>query len=174
VVHSVVKRVHHQVLGCDILAARGPCALGRGGRVGPWGRGGGGQLGTPTLTSPSYWCRVRWAETKSSDRFHSDHVQSTSKSLSITVCICICIWYVVAPNYGYYTMGESVPLYWQCFKRADLKLSIDDECTTSSGKWFQWMQVSTKNECLYCCVLLLGIVRLLELLHACLFTILTV
>ena len=54
------------------------------------------------------------------------------------------------------------------------KLSIDDACTVSSGRWFQWMQVSTKNECLYCCVLLQGIVRLLELLHACLFTIFTV
>jgi len=32
-------------------------------------------------------------------------------------------------------------------------------CTTYSGRWFQWMQVSTKNEYLYCCVLLLGIVR---------------
>ena len=78
----------------------------------------------------------------------------------IHLAICICIWYVVEPNYGFYTRGASAPLYWQCFRRADLKLSIDDARTTSSGKWFQWMQVSTKNECLYCCVLLLGIVRL--------------
>jgi len=58
--------------------------------------------------------------------------------------------YVVEPNFMVFIQTGERPLYWQCFRRADLKLSIDDACTTSSGKWFQWMQVSTKNECLYC------------------------
>ena len=42
------------------------------------------------------------------------------------------------------------------------KSRSEARCLTSSGRWFKWMQVSTKNECLYCCVLQLGIVRHLE------------
>ena len=46
----------------------------------------------------------------------------TFSSMLFCICICICILYVVKPNYGFYTTGESAPLYWQCFRRADLKL----------------------------------------------------
>jgi hypothetical protein len=45
---------------------------------------------------------------------------------SIPICICICIWYVVEPNYGFYTTGrESADggLYCRRFLRAVLNAS---------------------------------------------------
>ena len=73
-----------------------------------------------------------------------------------SIPICICIWYVVEPNYGFYTTGrESADggLYWRRFLRAVLNASKEFACTTLFGRWFQWITVSTKKECWYCCFL---------------------
>jgi hypothetical protein len=34
-----------------------------------------------------------------------------------------------------------------------LNASKEFACTTLFGRWFQWITVSTKNECWYCCFL---------------------
>ena len=70
--------------------------------------------------------------------------------------IYVCIWYVVEPNYGFYTTGrESADggLYWHWFLRAVLNASKEFACMTLFGRWFQWITVSTKKECWYCCFL---------------------
>jgi hypothetical protein len=74
--------------------------------------------------------------------------------VSVSVSVCICIWYVVEPNYGFYTTGrESADggLYRRWFLRAVLNASKEFACTTLFGRWFQWITVSTKKECWYCC-----------------------
>jgi hypothetical protein len=81
-----------------------------------------------------------------------DHLTSSSTNF----LICICIWYVVEPNYGFYTTGRDSAdggLYWRWFLRAVLNASKEFACTTLFDRWFQWITVSTKKECWYCCFL---------------------
>ena len=79
-------------------------------------------------------------------------------------------WDICTSNLAFIHGRESDENYGRCSCRAVLKASTEPAHTTLSGSLFQWITVSTKNECLYCWLLLCGTLSPFVLLMMCLST----